>query len=294
MPMIDVEGLGLHYQQLGRLAPDGRDLVLVHGLAADLAFWYLGAAPYLAAAGGDRITMYDLRGHGLSDTADHGYTTAALARELLALLDRLRLRRTVLIGHSYGAAIALHAAVLNPPRVAGVVIADGYLPCFERGRGRRDDRRAARTIRALQRRGLAVPDNLPRVAYGLIDDLVAVPSPGPMPSQLAIRRWEALRTSTTAVPDIAVRSLSRQKLRSDPIRRMPLLAVYGDRTPCHSSLQGLQQVRPDIQLARITGAGHLHPYRRPRVFAERVRPFLDQLQTVRPGPPANPVVMSHG
>jgi 2-hydroxy-6-oxonona-2,4-dienedioate hydrolase len=293
MPIIDVDGLPLHYQQLGRLGPAGRDLLLIHGLAADLAFWYLGAAPYLAAPG-DRVTMYDPRGHGLSGTADHGYTTAALAGELLALLDRLRLRRPVLIGHSYGAAVALHAAVLSPPQVAGVVVADGYLPCFERGRGRRDDHRADRVARSLRRRGLAVPDNLPRVAYGLIDDLAVAPGRGPMPSQVALRRWESLRRTTSAVPDIAVRSLSRQKLRSGPIRRMPLLAVYGDRTPCRSTLRGLQRVRPDVQLARISGAGHLHPYRQPGAFADRVRPFLDQLSPAGPDQSPRPVVMSGG
>ena len=83
MPQVVARGVRTHYHQLG----SGPDLVLVHGLGANLAFWYLGAAPLLAAD--HRVTAYDLRGHGLTARTPAGYTTAELAADLVALLDQL-------------------------------------------------------------------------------------------------------------------------------------------------------------------------------------------------------------
>src|SRR3712207_3517403 len=103
MPKVLAGGVRTHYQQLG----EGPDVVLVHGLGANLAFWYLGAAPLIATD--HRVTAYDLRGHGLTARTPSGYSTGQLAADLMAVLDRLKIERTTLIGHSYGAAIALHA-----------------------------------------------------------------------------------------------------------------------------------------------------------------------------------------
>ena len=41
MPKVRVNGIDLHYQRAGR----GPDLVLIHGLAANLAFWYFHILP---------------------------------------------------------------------------------------------------------------------------------------------------------------------------------------------------------------------------------------------------------
>src|SRR4051794_6099164 len=99
MPKVVARGLRTHYQQLG----SGPDLVLLHGLGANLAFWYLGAGPLLASD--HRVTAYDLRGHGLSGHSASGYTTGELLADLLALMDRLGIERAAVVGHSYGAAV---------------------------------------------------------------------------------------------------------------------------------------------------------------------------------------------
>ena len=62
MPKACVNGVSLHYQQSGQ----GPDLVLIHGLAANLAFWFLRIVPALNKR--HRVTVYDMRGHGKSGT----------------------------------------------------------------------------------------------------------------------------------------------------------------------------------------------------------------------------------
>ena len=51
LPMVRANGVALHYQRFGR----GRDVVMVHGLGANLAFWALAVVP--ALAGDFRVTV---------------------------------------------------------------------------------------------------------------------------------------------------------------------------------------------------------------------------------------------
>ena len=60
MSTVTVNGVKLNYIRTG----DGSDVVLVHGLASSLAFWYSGMV--LRLRHHYRVTAYDLRGHGYS------------------------------------------------------------------------------------------------------------------------------------------------------------------------------------------------------------------------------------
>lgn len=128
MAIVSVRGVRTHLRQLGT----GPDVVMLHGLASNLAFWYFTVAPLIARHA--RVTVYDLRGHGLSSAPPRGYTTGELAEDLLGLCDAVGAVRPVLVGHSFGGAVALHAASADPSRVEAVVLADAYLPVFEHGR----------------------------------------------------------------------------------------------------------------------------------------------------------------
>jgi 3-oxoadipate enol-lactonase len=70
------------------------------------------------------VLRYDARGHGLSASTDDldGYHWRALAHDQLALADAVGIGTYVAGGASMGAATALHAAVLAPGRVRGLVL----------------------------------------------------------------------------------------------------------------------------------------------------------------------------
>jgi pimeloyl-ACP methyl ester carboxylesterase len=125
MSKIVIRGIETHYQMRG----EGPDIVLLHGMSASLATWYNGIMPSLVEAG-FRVTVYDLRGHGLSQLTVSGYTTLDLAEDLKALLDALGIDKVLLAGHSFGGAIAMHFSLLNPERSRGVVLLDGSLACL--------------------------------------------------------------------------------------------------------------------------------------------------------------------
>jgi len=70
---------------------------------------------------GYRVAIMDLRGHGDSDTTFDDYGDIALARDLIALIDKLG-SPAVVLGSSIGGSAAAYAAAERPDAVAGLVL----------------------------------------------------------------------------------------------------------------------------------------------------------------------------
>jgi len=94
-----------------------------------LAFWYPRIVPRLARE--RRVTVYDLRGHGMSDMPERGYTPADMADDLGGLLDHLRIERADLVGHSFGGAVCLEFAARHPERVRTLTLADATVQALQ-------------------------------------------------------------------------------------------------------------------------------------------------------------------
>ena len=118
MAAAHLNGVELAYQQMG----EGPDLVMVHGLAASRAFWFLQYAMPLSQH--FRVTLFDLRGHGYSSRPESGYDAISLADDLGGLLDHLNIAHCALVGHSYGGGVALEFAGRQPARVDRLAIMD--------------------------------------------------------------------------------------------------------------------------------------------------------------------------
>jgi pimeloyl-ACP methyl ester carboxylesterase len=106
----------------------GKPVFLMHGFPYDVHA-YDEVAPLLVAAGCRVITPY-LRGYGPTrfrspDTPRSGQQ-AALAHDLLALMDALSIPQAVLAGYDWGGRAACIVAALWPERARGLVSAIGY------------------------------------------------------------------------------------------------------------------------------------------------------------------------
>lgn len=95
-------------------------MLLVHGLGMSAAAW-AGTLAHLRPA--RRAVAFDLRGHGRS-ARGRAYAIEDFAADLLAVADALGLDRFVLVGHSFGASVAMAAAAAAPSRVAGLLLVD--------------------------------------------------------------------------------------------------------------------------------------------------------------------------
>ena len=174
----------------------------LHGLAANLSFWYLHLVPFLSRRF-RRVTVYDLRGHGRSDMPPDGNTTAHMARDLITLLDHLRIERVHLVGHSFGGAVALHTAVLAPERVLTLTLADARVPALQPLPRQGDAKLWDAWRDRIHHLGGEVDSATPRVLYGFIEEIlreeqadgtvsIAARSPGLGAGPRARERWQLL------------------------------------------------------------------------------------------------------
>jgi pimeloyl-ACP methyl ester carboxylesterase len=111
----DVNGLHMYYEVAG----SGSPLVLLHGGMLTIDLNFAGLIPALAAS--HTVIAVELQGHGRTADIDRPITPAALASDVVALLDHLGVDRAHVLGHSMGAAAALELAVSHPDRVRSVV-----------------------------------------------------------------------------------------------------------------------------------------------------------------------------
>ncbi len=104
MPRIHVNGLGMHYQQLG----SGSSLVLIAGIPGTAANWL----PFAELLKHDfSVTVFDNRGSGLSDKPEDFYTIQQMATDAAALIEHLQLGPTNVFGVSMGGMIAQELAI---------------------------------------------------------------------------------------------------------------------------------------------------------------------------------------
>jgi len=97
-------------------------LLFVHGMAVSASIW---DAQLAHVARTRRAIALDVRGHGDSAPPEDGnYAPASCAADVFAVLDGLELDRVAIVGHSFGACIALATAASAPHRIAQLILAD--------------------------------------------------------------------------------------------------------------------------------------------------------------------------
>jgi len=118
---VNVDGARVHYQEFGD--PANPPMILIHGYTASVYVWK-AAAPLLADAGFHVIAI-DLLGFGYSEKpAWFDYSIESQARMISRFMDRLGIGRAVIVGSSYGGAVALNLTLDYPERVEKLVLSD--------------------------------------------------------------------------------------------------------------------------------------------------------------------------
>jgi pimeloyl-ACP methyl ester carboxylesterase len=127
LKQIDVGVLNVGYAEAGPTT--GPAVVLLHGWPYDIHS-YVDVAPLLAAKGYRVIVPY-LRGYGTTrflsaDTIRNGQPSA-VAADIIALMDALKIDKAVIAGFDWGARTADIIAALWPERCKALVSVSGYL-----------------------------------------------------------------------------------------------------------------------------------------------------------------------
>jgi len=115
----EVDGVRVHYQQVGEA--NAPPMILIHGFAASNLVWSKVFLEFAAA--GFKVIAPDLPGYGYSGKPRHlDYTIASQAKMFVSFMERMGIDRAVLVGSSYGAAIAATIALDHPTLVEKLVL----------------------------------------------------------------------------------------------------------------------------------------------------------------------------
>ena len=130
----EVDGVNLHYTDSGSAHPT---LLLLHDFGSSVFSWRKVTGPLGEHA---RVIAFDRPGFGLSERpavtsavtpgetgVQNPYTPEAQVALSVGLLDKLGVKKAVLIGNSAGGAVAVNLALTHPERVAGLVLVDPAL-----------------------------------------------------------------------------------------------------------------------------------------------------------------------
>ena len=250
---------------------DGAPAVLLHGLACGKRMWFHQTR---ALRKRFRVIAYDQRGHGLSDApaAPADYSAAHLARDLVGVLDALKLPRAAIVGFSLGGGPALALAASKPERVSRLVLADV-------GAGADDPVK----IEAMARRWINLIDR------GEVDELVC----DMLRSELfkvyarhGTRRRDHMAALIRATPIGGLRlTLSEVLAKRKSLFRLtgvlravqaPTLVLAGQYDyACSKAARLLAQTIPNAELKIIEGSGHMAPLEQPTAFNTALLEFLD-------------------
>jgi pimeloyl-ACP methyl ester carboxylesterase len=118
--LVDVEGVRTFVHRSG----SGSPILLIHGFLVSHWIWR-GVVEQLARHG--EVIAFDLPGHGEADRpapTDFDYTPAGLADHAARLCEVMGLPPAVVLGHSFGGAVALSLAARHPERVRALAAID--------------------------------------------------------------------------------------------------------------------------------------------------------------------------
>lgn len=226
------------------IAPDHprRTLVFLHGFGGNVAQWRRQLTHF---SDENRVIALGLRGHGLAGRSPGPYAPARLLLDLEEALAALQApERIVLIGHSFGAALAAEYAAAHPERLEALVLVAAA-----------GEFRLAWNLRL----ALRLPTPLLDLIYPLFRSFLKAP-----PTVLKAMHAEC------------VASWNGWSLFRD--LRVPTLVVrgHGDRVFAHEHLAGVARAIPGAEEVDVGASGHMVMLERHEAVNRAIRRFLGE------------------
>lgn len=253
-------GITLNYVVQGD--PQGSVIVLLHG-AGDSWHSYERVLPLLPST--YRVYAVTLRGHGLSDHPDTGYSRADFAADILDFLDQLNLHHATLVGHSLGSFVAQKVAEQDAGHLDRLVLI-GSGPGTKRSPG----------AQAVTSPFAKLEDPIP---YTFARDFQASTIYAPVPAWF----FETMVAEAQRVPAATWHGIGASVSGGDPLEdlkkiKVPTLLLWGEKDSIfHRQDQDtLLKTIPHATLKAYPETGHALHWERPERFASDLLAFIQQ------------------
>jgi 3-oxoadipate enol-lactonase len=249
----NIDGLRIAFLMRGQGIP----LVLIHGYPLDHTIWDQ-VAPLLEED--FQLILPDLRGFGSSEALAADLSIQSHASDIAGLLDKLRLRRAVLAGHSMGGYVALAFARQFPRRTLGLGLISTQVAADT------EEKRQARLVgaQALLERGMAP------VAADMAPRLSKMPEVQAFVEALIMRQQPEGMAS--ALHAMAARPDSSDVLSA---ATPPVVIVHGkdDELISIDRARDMKRARTDAELVELSGVGHMPMMEDPKAVAVALGSF---------------------
>ena len=284
---LEVDGIDVHYIEKG----EGPPVVFLHGNGASVEdFVISGLMDRLAE--NHRVIAIDRPGYGYTGRPRlRVWTAAAQAALLRRVVQRLGARKPVVVGHSWGAIVAMAWALAHEEELAGAVLMSGYYYPTPR-----------RDVLVLSPPGIPVIGDLMRytispplsrlIAPKLIQRIFT-PNPVPrrfaerFPLEMALRPWQ-LRASAEELGFMIPWAAAHQGRYGG--LRLPVTIITGDDDHIITAARQSMRLHRDIphsDLRVLPGLGHMIHYFAQDEIAESVEAMLGRGDAPRTDEPVH-------
>lgn len=258
--------------------PGSPVIIFIHGFPFNKSMWNVQKEKLKDRY---RVIAYDVRGHGNSDAGKEDFSIELFAKDLLVLMDTLKIDKTVLCGLSLGGYIALNAVLNYPERFTALILSDTQ--CIADTPEVKEKR--MKTIEAIRMTGVE------KYADESIKNLFAPGSFILRKAEIAAIKEMIVKTSVKSLSNtlnaLAFRKETCSKLKEIKI---PVLIMTGKEdiiTP-PSSAQFMHERIKDSLLCIIENAGHLSNLENPVEFNNHLEKFCSSLVRVHKGEKPKP------
>ena len=296
---LEVDGLAVHYLEKG----EGPPVVFLHGNGAMMEDFVLsGLMDRLAE--NHRVIVIDRPGYGYTERPrNRVWTAAAQARLLRRVVRRLGVQNPIVIGHSWGAVVAMAWALDYERELAGIVLMSGYYYPT----ARRDVPFFAPVgfpiLGDTMRYTISPP--LARLIAPKIIEASFAPRPVPrrfatgFPLGLSLRPWQLRASGEESAFMIPWAAAHRSRYRD---LRLPVTIVTGDSDRIVTAARQSMRLHGDIphsELRVLPGLGHMIHYFAQDEIVDSVAALIERAgrrgsgEPVRPRPAARHPQTSH-
>jgi pimeloyl-ACP methyl ester carboxylesterase len=240
---FDSHGVQIRYVEDGA----GPPVVMLHGYTGTLERHFVANGVFAAIAKNHRAIAMDLRAHGKSgkphDPKAYG---DELAKDVVRLLDHLKIQRAHIVGYSLGAMIAGRLVTINPERLLSVAFIGSH---------------PRRELNASDKK--FIEDSLSEMESDLPFRSLAVaiqPVGTPLPSDDELRKMVAPLIAANDVKAFAAMWRGGAFLLTTDAAlkaaKFPMIEIIGTLDPSVSEVEPLRRAHPQIKTLVLEGATH--------------------------------------